>query len=681
MTAIVWLTAGVVAYGNAAGRFGRELEISKNLGIGPCQDVTIAGNHAYIIGGKGLSVADIAAPGDPVVVGRLSGLGDVRQIAVQGTTAYITSRADGAFVVDISDPKALRLLCHYDSVELATGVAVAGELLVIANRDSGAELIDVSDPKNPVHLSTVRTWPGDVQSVCVHGNHLYMGVWGTLELVAVDISDPRKPVITAKAALDGFGDGVYVQGNYIYVSTGHHDAQWRHWKGEKGLTTQVPGYARGHGLEVFELTNPAVPKFVSRIKFREFDRVWPDMWNAEVCGGYAFCADTYNGVFVVDVRDPRAPVCVAHRQLPFLETHKMCAPVGSLAVVDGYVYVAGWYTDLHVIAAPGLASRPVSESPTPVKIPPQGKRQDSRGGEFRVYKPAGQVKAVGFLDDHVAVVAAGNAGIRVVKLWPEIEELGVYATGDIAHDVCVTGGFVYVAEGFHGLSIWGYRGKGELVPRGRYAPEKAMVKQVSVPMPGRYAFLQMGSQGVAIVDIADPDNPEQAIDQQVGLMYGDQLCLGLVEDRYVCAYGHDRGIFWFDLTAAPPVRAGNNPKTMIYGAGIVSLGSQILISKTGGYLLASQDSQDLAKMEYCHVGQGVSGKPSVYGNTLFLANRKNGKVYIVDIADIHGPRLVRQLNTSGNPGRVVVHDRNLVIPDGYEGLLVAPWANTRGVRQ
>ena len=65
-----------------------------------------------------------------------------------------------------------------------------------------------------------------------------------------------------------------------------------------------------------------------------------------------------------------------------------------------------------------------------------------------------------------------------------------------------------------------------------------------------------------------------------------------------------------------------------------------------------------------------SGKPSVFGNGLFLASRVQSAIAIVDITDLHHPQLLSHFPTAGNPSAVVVRNEALIIPDGHNGLLV-----------
>ena len=252
-----------------------KLPIFKNLNIGPCMDVAIEGNYAYIIGSSKLYIAEITEPGSPEIKGMISGLGKVRQITVKDGTAYVTSREDGAFIIDVKKPTDPVLLCHYNSVEVATGIGISGNVMFIANRGHGVELVDVSDPKNPEFLSLVRT--GEAQSVDIKNGYLYTGVHGAKYLVTTDVRNPREPVITSQVELDGQGDGIYVQGDHLFISTGNRSRVM------PNKNKEDPGYDTGHGLEIYDLSDPAKPAFVSRVNFDDL-HTYPDLWNVEVSG-------------------------------------------------------------------------------------------------------------------------------------------------------------------------------------------------------------------------------------------------------------------------------------------------------------------------------------------------------------------------------------------------------------
>ena len=406
---------------HAAGQYGPELPITASLGLGPSMDAAVVDQTLYVIGDGKLHVADISNPASPRIVGGLDGLGNTRQIEVHRGAAYVTAREDGLFIIDVSRPATPVLLNHYDAIELATGIALSGDLAFVACRTAGVELVDISQPARPVHLSTIRM--GEAQSVAARNGFLYAGVWGSREVVICDVRNPRQPTIVARAPLDGNGDGVALRGDYCFAATGHHARGWRPKDAEAS-----PFYGRGHGLEIFDIRNPAAPVFVSRVKMPRFYRIGMDMWDVIVAGDYAFVADTYNGVFVVDISDLKKPRFVGHRQLPSVPAEtidgvststerlpgterlqtvfaadgvaageRLPSPVGGIALAKDTLYVAGASTDLHVVAAPAVAQPPQQEPDQEVKIPPP--QPSERDPRFRIYRPEGQVWGVAFSGD------------------------------------------------------------------------------------------------------------------------------------------------------------------------------------------------------------------------------------------------------------------------------------------
>ncbi|MBC8876878.1 MAG: hypothetical protein H8E44_46210, partial [Planctomycetes bacterium] len=361
------------------------------------------GDTLFVIGRGKLHAADISDPASPEVVGSLDGLGNTRQIEVHRGVAYVTAREDGLFIIDVRRPESPVLLCHYDTIELATGIALSGDVAFVACRTAGVELVDISEPKRPVHLSTVRT--GEAQSVVARNGILYAGVWGSRELVVCDVTNPHEPAVIASAPLDGNGDGVTLRGNYCFVATGHHARGWRRSEGEAS-----PQYGMGHGLEIFDISDPAKPVFVSRIKTRRFYRIGMDMWDVMVAGDYAFVGDTHNGVFVVEISDLKKPRFVGHRQLAPMPRaidgidtgERLPTPVGGIALAKDTLYVAGAWTDLHVVAAAGMARAPERE---PDRGPRTAIAREPRSDpRFRVYRPEGQVWSVAMSGD-MALVA------------------------------------------------------------------------------------------------------------------------------------------------------------------------------------------------------------------------------------------------------------------------------------
>jgi hypothetical protein len=629
-------------------------------------NVTAAGKYLYAIGKGLLFVLDNSQPDQPRVVGRLAGLGEVRQIAVQNSVAYITSREDGMFLVDVGQPDRPVLLSHYDTIELATGIAVSGEIAAVANRNPGVEFVDVSDPKHPHHLSTVRV--GEAQSVAFQGEYLYVGIWGSRELAVVDVHNARHPQAVAFAPLDGQGDGVAVRGNLAFVATGHHSPA------KPAAKPGDPGYGRGHGLEIFDVSNPQKPCLVSRLKLPELYRLGMDMWGVVLAGDHAFVHDTYNGMFVIDIRDPSHPRCVANRQLPVVAGHGDPSPVAGLTVANDRVYLAGAWCDLYV-GWPGVPAAIESIAGASLKVPPA--EATSVEPYCRAYRVDGQVRAVMPWREEpkgsLVLVAAGAAGLHVVRMGEQLERVAEYPIQGFATDVAFHGDMVYVAESAGGLSIWRRQPSGELVRTGDYKVPGRTIQQVVLAAEGTIAFLAVGGARLEAVRLTGAGSPTKVFsDQRLGLFYRLPISPSAANDRTIMCQWHVTGLYQYEATSDGVRFTGYQyPHKIGSLCGAVALGDRWLTTTRRGYVeLSPGELRSPEEIGLIAVKDAdLSGKPSVEGDVLFIAHLYDGPVSAVDITDIHHPKVLATLKLAEHPGFVRLHQGVALVPAGYQGLL------------
>ncbi len=643
-------------YGPALPEVGR-------LGFGPCMDAALAGDRLYVIGPRRLGIYRVADPRQPVLLGTLEDLGNNRQIVVRGTLAYITAREDGLYIIDVAEAAAPRLVCHYNTIELATGLDVDGPLCYVTCRNYGVELVDVRDPRAPRHVSTVRT--GEAQSCVARDGVLYAGVWATREVVVCDVSDPRHPTILSRAPLGGYGDGLCLRGSYCFAATGHHAPGARE--------EEDPGYGLGHGLEVLDVTDPRAPQALARVQLPRAYRLGNDMWDAQIAGDQVYVADTYNGLFVVEVKDPAQPRVVGHHRLPRVASKGDVSPVGGFAIGQGVLYLAGVFSDLHVVAAP--EARPVTpEASTPPAILPATPPQ--RAG-WRVYETEGQVYAASGRDDY-AFVACGAAGLHQVRLWPELQRLAVHPTEGFCVDVKQRGEVLFVAEGRGGMSTWRIGAGGVLAPLGRFRVPGKSLKQVVAPPDTPYVLVDVGAATLLVLDASDPATPREVFrDERLGLFYGYNITEGLFEGRYAAAMWHKTGIYWFDLTGGErPAYSGDNlpgPMNAANGLAVLPGGTEGLLTEpTGAYTIVRRgETRPPRELPQVRVsGVRLSGKPVISGNTLYLCDRVQGKVTIADIADVLQPQVLEHFTLAGNPCLMSEQRGCALLPAGYDGLWV-----------
>lgn len=619
----------------------------------------------YVISRGRLCIFRTGPAGKLSPVGELQGLGATRQIALAGRLAGVTSRDDGFWLIDVSVPAKPVLLSHYDSIELATGVAMTENLALVACRQYGVEQIDISDPRRPRHLSTFRT--GEAQSVFLHRGLAYIGDWAPREVVICDVRDPWRPKTVSHVKLDGFGDGVFVRGKLCFAATGHHR------RGMHKTDPADPGYGMGHGLEIFDASDPAAPKLLSRTKLPRFYNLSYDMWDVQVSGDYAVVGDTHNGIYAFDIRDVAHPVPVGHYRLPPAGRDKLPDAVGGFAIGPDAIYVAGVYTGLHVLSLPGI--RPVAiETDPPIAIAKDRPVARLPAPAVVAYRPEGQVHEVAVVEpDKEIWVAAGTAGLHCLRLddgqgRQAAPTQGVVQSVDVRDDLLAAG------EGVAGLSLW-RRTAGRVELIARYSSKFGGIGQVRLSPDKRYAILHAGPNTLEIVDIRSPGQPRRVLDDRhIGLFYRTPFSHGFLDGRRFGCLWHVTGMFVFDLAGpdGPRFSGWHVPGNMNCGNGMAVCGDRFLATYKDGYTLLGEgqtqivDQRDVARVPNFR----LRGKPTVFGTTLYVAQRWEGLASAVDIADPRQPRLLWSLAVDGNPGPIMELAGKAIIPAGYDGVVV-----------
>lgn len=632
-------------------------------------DAACRNDLLYVISRGRLCIFRIEAGKVPAPLGILEGLGSTRQLALTGSLAAVTSREDGLWLIDVSDPRRPNLLSHYDTIELATGVAVAENVALVACRQYGVEQIDISNPRRPRHLSTFRT--GEAQSVFLRDGLAYIGDWAPREVVVCDLHDPCRPAPVAHLALDGFGDGVFVRDKVCFAATGHH---------RRGMRKREPAdaaYGMGHGLEIFDVSDPRQPKLLSRTKLPRFYNLSYDMWDVQVSGDHAVVGDTHNGIYVFDIRDLAHPIPVGHHRLPPAGRDKLPDAVGGFAIGHDAIYVAGVFTGLHTVTMPSI--RPIAAHDEPrLAVPKHLPPPEVAAPAAVAYRPEGQVHEVAVEPASGEIwIAAGRAGLHRLTLGAE-KPVGqpVAATDGVTFSVDVRNDLIVTGEGLAGLAIR-RRTAGGVELLGRYQSSVGGIGQVKLSPDSRYAIAHAGPNVLEIVDIRSPQQPRRVFrDVHVGLFYRTPFSHGFLDDgRFGCLW-HVTGMFVFDVAGpqGPRFSGWVVPGSMNLANGMAARGDQFLASYKDGYVVLGDgqteisDARDLVRIPK----HNLQGKPSVFGDTFYTAQRWNGRVNAVDITDLRHPRLRWTLTMEGNPGPVMELAGRAVIPAGYDGVIVRP---------
>lgn len=644
---------------------GQEFKASP-LQVGPCMDVAVAGEHAFAIGQGDLRVLTPLSSGQPRIIAQLQGLGNTRQIALHRGHAFITSREDGLWIVDVREAAQPKLVHHYDTAELATAIALSGDVAAIGNRFAGIELLDVSQPAQPKSLGSLRV--GEVQSLVFHGSWLYAGTWSEKAVAVIDAANPWQPRLVNTLPLDGKGDGLDVQGHLLAVATGHH-ARGKGWP--------KPGdavFGHGHGVEFFDLGNPANPRRLSGLKFPPFYRLGMDMWGVQLAGQHALVNDTHNGFFLIDISDPTQPRQVGWTQLP--KVGRDPSPVAGLALAKGRVLLAGAADDLHLVETTCSASSP--EKSAGLKVP--AKPANTAASALPAHAVDGSVRNVWPLQDDLLLLAAGSVGWQILQQSPKgLELLATYPTRGFARDVAMAGQRIAVAESLGGLSIWQWQPGAEAKCIARYESRGKSISQVVLADEGRLAFLAVGPNRLEVISMDADGHCRLLLEETArsGLFYRDPISPLSADGRRLLVQWHSSGLHEYLIENGSVKRSGwIFPHPMDTECGAAPWGEGWLVtSRRGLFALTHGESRSPEEIGLLATGSSaLAGKPFIVGKRLFIADPFLGKVSALELSGSPGQqpqvKLKAQQALSGHPGRVKWQGQRALIPAGREGLLL-----------
>lgn len=227
---------------------------------------------------------------------------------VAGDNLYFNSPITDAGVVDISDPRAPRLLSTEMLMRVpAADFGYAAGHVFIGDTD-GLTVFDVANPQVPRTVAFLPL-PSRVTSVCVRGARAYVSRssadGGSYVLEVVDIGDPASPqVINTLAGLGGRGG--CLDGDRLYTLTST--------------------------FNILDLSNPDLPAHVGIWDFASSGYAVRDF---SVVDGKGYFACSPGDLVIVNLADAAMPSLVGTWASGLTECSAV-AVSGSLALVSGY---------------------------------------------------------------------------------------------------------------------------------------------------------------------------------------------------------------------------------------------------------------------------------------------------------------------------------------------------------
>ncbi len=197
------------------------------------RDHTSAGAFSYVSNEVGVIVIDATDPANPVVAGFVTPPpgGPTLGLAVRDNLVYVAQEEGSLAIMDVSDPRAPKLLGAQPLPNAPQDVALSGNYAYVPGRYHSVEIVDVSDPRHPRSLPTqLPTGRG----ISVEGSHAYLGTSGA-GIQVLDISRPTSPMVIGGYRTAGYARKGVVHGGRLFIA----DAEAGLWSVPLAAATEV----------------------------------------------------------------------------------------------------------------------------------------------------------------------------------------------------------------------------------------------------------------------------------------------------------------------------------------------------------------------------------------------------------------------------------------------------------
>ncbi len=617
----------------------------------------IQGNYAFIgdLGGRKIIVADISNPTSPVVISSVP-VPTPYQIVIKNNLAFVASRENGITILDITDPFHPTVLSRYDTLEYACKIDISENVLFTTNRKAGLEIVDITDPSHPKFLSKLSvaiTDPadplfdkdlvleGEWHGVILQENFLYVTQWGSSIVIVFDVSDPASPIELSRVPLSGYGQGLDVRGNLLCAATGEG--------GPTGIS----------GMDIYDVSVPSAPILLSTVELYPYS-VSMDIWSVVISGNYAFVTDGNNGAYTVDISNPINPVVVEH-----------AASLGqaiNLAVDDGRFYLCDVGSGVRIFDATGYATIPTERVTyaLPINAPPAPHAPQG----YSLYADGGSYHSVAITSTNKVLAAAGDGGLHVFKLQPELTKINSYMPSNhaFALDVSVAGENILLAE-TNGLTVLGLDQFNQFIIKDTYYDRGCKVQALN----GQWAIFATDSRNIHVLDISNPNNIQLSYNILMP-NYIIQICPNIFGGHYACVV-YANGFSVIDLeNPASPIKYHYTIDTATDGGAIYEDANNMLgyFENQGTiyiYDISGNIPVLISQIKLSDLNIFYGGTLTIQNSKLILNSWRIGEFAIFDLSTPLNPVFLATFSTDFNSGPAVIHSLADFIPDGRGGLL------------
>ena len=303
---------------------------------GTCPAKIAQANLAYVVGTGGFKIINVTNPLIPKLAGSFNLTNKstiMRDIKVVGNTAYLIGNRMFA-IADVADPKNPNKLAEFVLPGTGSGVHIEANYAYVAIQELGLYIYDISNLNSITLTGSYTACPNNID-VVVRDNYAFISCNEQDKfLKVINVSSKTSPTFIAR----GFSSGTTPQrlalkDNYAFLITLYGGVTKFNITNIKGIsslpldswypllgTYNSQGYlydisirdsfaflAGSSGLEILDIANTTLGQTKkASVATPGFAR------SVEVFGNYAFIADEWNGLQIIDILNMSKPFLVSN---------------------------------------------------------------------------------------------------------------------------------------------------------------------------------------------------------------------------------------------------------------------------------------------------------------------------------------------------------------------------------
>lgn len=427
----------------------------------------VLNNKAYVAAGPtGLVVVDISDPRNLKVISKIYLGSAVLDAKVKDNFAYTTLGGGlGLKIIDISDPKNLKEKGNISTADNANVVRLAGNFAFIANDDAGLRIMDITNPSSPKQVYSFVA-SSVVYDVFVENNRVYSLDTDVGVLVA-DIKENNEYEIIGQYQRKYSrpqplsARGIYAKNGFIYLADG--DA----------------------GFRVLDARN------INQIReISYFDPLNSSFSAVEIVGNLAFVSDLENqGLRIIDISNPNKIFEIGHWfNSKGKELNSVCnprlidsrdRPPYNIKIKDNKAYLSAGHLIIIDISNPknpreinridpggNVRSVSIEQNYIAIASNTQGLKlidissicNPKNLGSFKIPEDVGKAADVQ-VRDNIAYIAYEDYGLFVIDLSDpnNLKQIGFYDTPNSARNLQIYNNKIFLADADTGVLVFEYQ--------------------------------------------------------------------------------------------------------------------------------------------------------------------------------------------------------------------------------